>query len=137
MARFTVEMRTAQPLASLAALDHVGDAKRLVGNDFDATTAHEAVVDALRGLPEDAEVELFYVPGEDGKLDVFWPDAEPMSFESGPTPAVQMRCFLMINEMCLFEGIPADGDVFVVGPSAGVGGQWVCPPCESQLAQRS
>jgi hypothetical protein len=128
MPSFTVEYRDRIPRGSDTP-EHLTDAKHLAATAIEAVSAREAVAQAARGLPEGSEPEVFFVPDEAGGIDVFWPDAEPVSFERRDVEAREADCVIRVTEQCEVHGVAEGTALFVVDTSEQLAPSWVCEAC--------
>ena len=132
MPQFTVQIRGTIPIeGGLEGLEHLSDLKHLAGTGIEAVSSQEAAALAIRELPLFSDVELIYVVQDDlGGIEVFWPTAEPVTFErlEVSSPA-QEQCFLLVNEQCMRRGVPEGKALFVSDEAMSQGGQWICEAC--------
>jgi hypothetical protein len=132
MGTYTVEYREATPQGSDPSA-HLADQKHVAATAIEAVSAREAVAQAMDLLPQGAEPELFFVPDNNGRVDVFWPHGEPVGLERRDleTPADEI-CSIRLTEQCEVRGTAENGALFVI---EGDRQFWVCESCALFIEQ--
>jgi hypothetical protein len=104
------------------------NAEHLSPSTIEADTAKGAAAHALSGFPREGSVLLVYVEDGDGRIEVFWPTGESLTYVRQDTRSVEIACSVQVTDACVGEHHSGETAVAIEGDG------WVCESCAAIVA---
>jgi hypothetical protein len=136
MAEYSVRIRGSVPVGEIPGLSErealseegLRNAGHLPATTVEADTPKDAVAQALSGFPAEGSLLLVYVEDSVGRVEVFWPTGEPLTFMRQDARSVEVACSVQVTDACLGEHQSGETAVAIEGDG------WACEPCAAIVA---
>ena len=137
MTEYGVRIRGSVPMGEVPGLVEGGsvlseeglrNAGHLPSTKIEASSARNAAQIALSGFPKAGSVLLVYTEDPGGRVQLFWPTGEPLSYLRQDTHSIDVACSVQVIDACLGEYQSAETEVAIDGDG------WACGPCATIVA---